>query len=344
VDDILETPPCLYAPWQEAVLSQVTDRFFIQSQDSVAQVVEQFEACGQLQSLPVVLDKKPIGIIHLHSILSCPNNTDFHKTKVIDLMQAGVQEQLVVSSEVTVDALLQKVSSQELDLSNGYLIVADPAGQYIGRLVLSDIVKILATLQRQSTRYANPLTCLPGHVPTNEKLTELMQKKGLFVAAYCDVDGFKSYNDVYGYSRGDEVILYTADLLQSHLDPEQDFIGHIGGDDFVILFQSPDWFDRCDAIVHQCDEEASRFYSGAHQKARGVHALDRQRKMVFYPIFSISIGAVSVEPGKFHTHHEVMAAATEVKKRAMTTHGGSIYIDERTYRGDTTHQPIVWCN
>jgi len=344
VDNRLEeASSCLYVPWQETAVTLLTDQFFINSQDCIAKVIDQFEERGQLQSLPVVDDSKPVGIIHLYSILSCTNDTDFQQTKAIDLMQVGVQDRLVVSSKITVDALLKKISNQELDFSNGYLIMGDEAGHYLGRLVFSDVLRVLATLQQQSTRYANPLTCLPGHVPTNEKLTELMQKNGLFVAAYCDVDGFKSYNDVYGYARGDEVIRYTADLLQSHIDPEQDFIGHIGGDDFVILFQSPDWFDRCDAIVHQCDEDASRFYSGAHQKARGVHALDRQRKMVFYPLFSISIGAVSVEPGKFHTHHEVMAAATEVKKRAMTTHGGSIYIDERTYCCDVTHQPIV-CN
>jgi len=343
VDNRLEVSPCLYAPWQEAVVTLVTDQLFIRSQDSIARVVDQFQKGGQLQSLPVVVDGKPVGILHLHTILSCTNKADFQKTRAIDLMQVGVQDRLIVNSSTTVDALLQKISNQELDFSNGYLIVDDQAGYYAGRLIFSDILKVLATLQQQSTRYANPLTCLPGHVPTNEKLVELMQKRGLFVAAYCDVDGFKSYNDVYGYARGDEVIRYTANLLRSHLDPEQDFIGHIGGDDFVIIFQSPDWFERCDAIVHQCDEEAARFYSDAHQKARGVHALDRQRKMVFYPIFSISIGAVSVEPGKFHTHHEIMAAATEVKKRAMSTHGGSIYIDERTYRNDVTHKPIV-CN
>ncbi len=343
MDNRVEASPCLYVPWQETVVTLVTDQLYINPQDSIAQVIEQFEKGGQLQSLPVVVDDRAVGIIHLHAILSCAGETDFKKTRAIDLMQVGIPDRLVVSSVTMVDALLQKISNQELDFSNGYLVVGDVSGRYAGRLVFSDILKILATLQQQSTRYANPLTCLPGHVPTNEKLAELMQKQGLFVAAYCDVDGFKSYNDIYGYARGDEVIRYTADLLQSHLDPSQDFIGHIGGDDFVIIFQSPDWFERCDAIVHQCDEEASRFYSINHQRAGGVHALDRQRKMVFYPIFSISIGAVSVEPGKFHTHHEVMAAATEVKKRAMSTHGGSIYIDERTYRDDDTHQPII-CN
>lgn len=343
MDNRLEVSPRLYAPWQETVVTLVTDQLLIHSQDCIARVIEQFEAAGHLQSLPVVVEGKPVGIIYLHSILSCKNDMDFEKIRAMDLMQAGVQDRLMVSSMITVDALLQKISSQALDFSNGYLIVSDQAGHYAGRVVFSDILKVLATLQQQATRYANPLTCLPGNVPINEKLSELMQKQGLFVAAYCDVDGFKSYNDIYGYARGDEVIRYTADLLQSHLDPEQDFIGHIGGDDFVIIFQSPDWFERCDAIVHQCDEEAARFYSDAHQRARGVHALDRQRKMVFYPIFSISIGAVSVDPGKFHTHHEVMAAATEVKKRAMSTHGGAIYIDERTYRCDVTHQPIV-CN
>jgi diguanylate cyclase (GGDEF)-like protein len=337
-----EAFPWLCAPWQETVTSLLADRFCINPQDAIASIRVQFEMNPQLQSQPVIVDDRPVGIFHRRAALGRVNDAAYQKSKAIDVMQAGVGDQLVVSDKTTIDALIYKISHKELDLSNGYLLVCDPAGHYLGRLVLADILEVLATLALQNNHHDNPLTHLPGHVPINEKLTELIRKNRLFVAAYCDIDGFKSYNDIYGYSCGDDVIQYTANLLRSHIDPQQDFLGHIGGDDFVIIFQSPDWFDRCDAIVHQCDEEAPHFYSGVHKEANGAYIRDRQGKTVFHPLFSLSIGAVSVEPGKFGTYHEIMAVATEVKKRAMSTHGGTIYIDERSYHRGITQQPFVY--
>ena len=336
-----ETSPWLHAPGQTTVATLVADQLYTGPETTIAEVRDQFEQNPRLQSLPVVANGRPVGIIHGRSLLRYSNDQHSPAVRAADLMQAGVDERLVIACKTTIDALLQKVAHQELDFCNGYLIVCDDAGRYTGRLILADVLKALAVLQQQNTRYANPLTGLPGHVPINEKITELMQKNRLFVAAYCDVDGLKSYNDIYGYACGDDVIRYAGGLLQSHLDSEQDFIGHIGGDDFIAIFQSPDWFERCDAIVHQCEEEAPRFYSHAHREAGGMHDPDRLGRRIFHPLFSLSIGAVSVEPGKFRTHHEVLAAATEVKKRAMSTHGGAIYIDERSYRSETTQLPVV---
>jgi diguanylate cyclase (GGDEF)-like protein len=341
--NVLKTSPWLYAPWKETVMALLSDDFCVDPEDSIVSIREHFEKNPGLQSQPVVSNGQPIGFIDGRSILYETSEGLLVDAKASDYMQEGVDERMVVNEKTTIDGLLHKVSHKNVDLSNGYLLVCNRDGQYVGRLILSDIIELLAALQLQNIHYANPLTRLPGQVPINEKLCELMRKDCLFVAAYCDIDGFKSYNDVYGYTRGDDVIRYIANLLQSHLDLEQDFIGHIGGDDFLIVFQSPDWFERCDAIVHQCDEEAGHFYSSVHREANGICRIERQGKTVFHPLFSLSIGAVSVEPGKFTTHHEIVAAAAEVKKRAMTTHGGTIYINERSYRNDITRQPIV-CN
>ena len=94
-------------------------------------------------------------------------------------------------------------------------------------------------------RYANPLTLLPGNVPIQEHIERLLQSQRPFAVAYCDLDHFKPYNDVYGYKRGDQVIQRLGRILVECAAPEVDFVGHIGGDDFIVVFENADWPERC---------------------------------------------------------------------------------------------------
>jgi diguanylate cyclase (GGDEF)-like protein len=96
----------------------------------------------------------------------------------------------------------------------------------------------ITQMQIHAARYANPLTQLPGNVPINEHIDRLLESGTRFWVCYFDLDHFKPFNDVYGYRRGDDVIQLTGNILTSNCDPDRDFVGHIGGDDFMVLFQS----------------------------------------------------------------------------------------------------------
>ena len=98
------------------------------------------------------------------------------------------------------------------------------------------LLKRITELQIRNARYANPLTLLPGNVPINEHVEHLLENYLPFTACYFDLDNFKPFNDLYGYSRGDMVIRLLGTILQSACNPQCDFIGHIGGDDFMIIF------------------------------------------------------------------------------------------------------------
>jgi diguanylate cyclase (GGDEF)-like protein len=103
----------------------------------------------------------------------------------------------------------------------------------------------IARLQIRTAIYSNPLTLLPGSVPLDEHMQRLLDAGAPFAVAYCDLDNFKAYNDVYGYRRGDEVIRFCAEVLTKACIPGRDFLGHIGGDDFIIVFQNPEWEHVC---------------------------------------------------------------------------------------------------
>jgi len=98
-------------------------------------------------------------------------------------------------------------------------------------------------------RYANPLTLLPGNVPINEHIEHLLHTGTPFHVCYCDLDNFKPYNDVYSYRHGDEMITAGRTYSELGMRSKLDFIGHIGGDDFILLMQSRDFQARCEQAL-----------------------------------------------------------------------------------------------
>jgi diguanylate cyclase (GGDEF)-like protein len=163
-------------------------------------------------------------------------------------------------------------------------------------------------------------------VPLAEQTRDAIEQKTDLTICYFDLDNFKPYNDTYGYAKGDHVISLTAETLTQHIVPERDFIGHVGGDDFVILFESPDWAKRCEAILNAFKAHYAKWYSGEHLLQGGIHALDRQGNERFYPMLSLSIGAVSLgDFPELKTEHQLAEFASQAKSMAKKITGNSLY-------------------
>lgn len=116
------------------------------------------------------------------------------------------------------------------------------------------VVQQVTESRIEAARHANPLTMPPGNIPISEHIQRLLSTRAEFVAAYADLSGFKPFNDQCGYWRGDEVIKLVAATVSRHCDPKRDFIGHVGGDDFVVLLQSADGDVRCLAMAEEFNE------------------------------------------------------------------------------------------
>jgi GGDEF domain-containing protein len=197
-------------------------------------------------------------------------------------------------------------------------------------------VREITNLQITAARYANPLTLLPGNVPVNEHIERLLRAGIAFVACYCDLDHFKPFNDAYGYRRGDDMIQLTGRILSDACDARRDFIGHIGGDDFILLLQSADWAARNRHALQRFDRESSGLYAKEDLARGGLLAEDRSGNPVVHPLGALSIGAVIVEPGDYASHYEVSAAAAEAKRQAKRTAGSSMFVERR--RPASEHQ------
>ena len=179
---------------------------------------------------------------------------------------------------------------------------------------------------------SNPLTHLPGNNKILEMITKRMQSGDTFAVAYTDLDNFKAYNDKYGFQKGDEVILFTADILLEALKSQgdsKDFIGHIGGDDFVVI-SSPEVIQNIgNEIIRLLDKGIGRFYSKEDCDSGYIVTKDRQGISQKFPVVSISISVVNNLRHAFTNIGEIVKIVTELKKFAKQKEGSCLAIDKR---------------
>jgi diguanylate cyclase (GGDEF)-like protein len=179
---------------------------------------------------------------------------------------------------------------------------------------------------------ANPLTRLPGNVSILNELQERLERKTFFSVCYIDLDKFKAYNDKYGFEHGDEVIRETARILirtAREVGNPDDFIGHIGGDDFVIV-TTPDAADNiCKRIIADFESTAPSFYNEADKKAGFILALDRKGVEQKIPLLSVSIGVVTNEFRKIDHVAQVGEIGAELKSLAKSLERSNYVKDKR---------------
>lgn len=184
----------------------------------------------------------------------------------------------------------------------------------------------------KQVRSFNPLTGLPGNILIEDKIKDKVSDTAKYFAVlYIDLDNFKAFNDVYGFMKGDEVIKFVAHILEKnirHYGSPEDFIGHIGGDDFIAI-TAPDKVEViCEAIINQFDSTIPLFYSAA-DRARGyIMTKNRSNQDIRYLFMSISIAVVSNKYRNIDSHWQVGEIAAEVKRLAKSK-PSSVYVKDR---------------
>jgi diguanylate cyclase (GGDEF)-like protein len=293
------------------------------------EVYEIFQRNPDLLIIPVVDDGEPLGLISRFVMIehfARPYERELYGRK--SCRQFMDQKPLIADRATSLQELSFRMAQADAHhLFNGFIITDQ--GRYLGMGTGHDLMREITQMQINAARYANPLTQLPGNVPITEHIDRLLESGARFWVCYFDLDHFKPFNDVYGYRRGDDVIQLTGNLLASYCDPDRDFVGHIGGDDFMVLFQSEDWERRCQQILDAFSAKVLAFYSTEDSERGGYISEDRQGKKVFYSLMSLSIGAIRVEPQQYYTHHQIATAAAESKKQAKKIFGNSLFLDRR---------------
>ncbi len=289
---------------------------------SVDNVAEAFANEPTLRGMALVEDGRPVGLLNRQSFVdryARPYFKELYGRRPCKLFANTTP--LVLDKHAGLDAMTAVLtSSDQRYLTEGFIVTE--GGRYYGLGTGEQLVRVVTEARIEAARHANPLTFLPGNIPISEHIDRLLASGGEFVACYCDLNDFKPYNDHYGYWRGDEMIRLVARTLVSYCDPRRDFVGHVGGDDFVVLFQSDDWLDRCERIIAAFNEKALTLFDKDALERGGIEADDRHGVMRFFRCTTLSIGAVPVHPNAFSRAEQVASAAAAAKHKAKQSSRG----------------------
>jgi diguanylate cyclase (GGDEF)-like protein len=185
----------------------------------------------------------------------------------------------------------------------------------------------------KSQRERNPLTGLPGQIALQGHVEALLAEKRPFALLYLDLDGFKAFNDYYGYKRGDDVIKLLADVVVDTVGRKgshADFVSHIGGDDYTVICGPERAKEIADTIVAEFEHKVPALFA-PEDLARGyIVVVDRQGANKKQPCkIDITIAAVPNESGQYSSYVEIVDVATELKKYGKTKEGSVVVFDRR---------------
>ena len=196
------------------------------------------------------------------------------------------------------------------------------------------IMNIMKLLNRN--RMVSPLTGLPGNVQIQAEMKKRLSNGKSYAMIYIDLDNFKAYNDTYGFSNGDEMIKLTARVITKNVmkndENEQNFVGHIGGDDFVAIVEGDDYEQVCQNIIAEFDKSVEKYFSKEDVERGYIEVENRKGVMEQFPLTTISVGVVEVTPERFKNTLEIGEAGAAVKHLAKTIYGSTYVIDRRKNR------------
>jgi diguanylate cyclase (GGDEF)-like protein len=319
----------------DSILEKAPHFSLEKSNEDVFQV---FENNPQLSLVAVTNNRVPVGLINRSVFINRfarPYQRELYGKKSCTAFMDP--EPLIVDRNISIQDLSRLLARDQRHVSLGFIFTEN--GLYCGVGTSQNLIHEITEMQIQSARYANPLTGLPGNTPIDERIDMLLAGQEPFCICYFDLDNFKPFNDVYGFSMGDAMIQMTAKIIAEEVNADLDFVGHIGGDDFIVLFCSADWEERCRAMLKRFEIGAMSFFSPQDTERGGYVTENRRGEKEFHNLTTLSIGAVPVKPGIFNSHRDVAVVASESKKMAKKSHGNSLFVNQRDYSGQAAGPP-----
>jgi len=299
----------------------------VSSRVKVEEVVVGFQQNRNWDCIVVVDDGRPLGIVRrdkLLTLLSKPLYPEIYNRKSISSVMEA--HPLVVDARARLDQVSRLVTNSAESRVNEDFIIARH-GIYLGIGRTIDLLRQITAQQLETAQQSNPLTLLPGNRRISEELFRLLALRTPFVVCHGDLDYFKPFNDEYGYRHGDQVLLHVADLFRRAANTGTDFVGHIGGDDFILMLRNVDWHARLRDLFESFSASIPNFYSDSHRAQGGFASLDRDGHEKHFPLLTLSIGAVLVDTERVTTQDQVLASLQHAKNLAKAEHGNALAYD-----------------
>lgn len=296
-------------------------------------VLASFHAYPDLHALAVVTDDgKPLALINRQNFIdryATPFHRELYGKKACITM--ANREPARFDKGASLEEVAQWFAGEHpRSLADGFVIT--DGGRYLGLGTSADLLRAVTEIRMEAARYANPLTFLPGNILLNQHIGRLIGAGSPFHACYVDLNHFKPFNDHYGYWKGDEMLKGAAAILGEACDAARDFLGHIGGDDFLVLFQGSDWEPRVRNAIARFNVAAQAMYAPADRLSGGIQGEDRHGRPMFFPPVTMAVGVVRVS-GEVMTDtrrldiRHIAAAAAVAKHEAKRAESGLALLD-----------------
>lgn len=217
---------------------------------------------------------------------------------------------------------VQIATERETDSLYDFIVVKED-NKYFGIVTIQSLLKKAMEIDVDLAKSANPLTGLPGNIVIDLEVKNCVESGEKYTFFYFDLDNFKAFNDVYGFEKGDEVIRILANILKEKAG-KNDFVGHIGGDDFVMICKGfpPSTFSG--EIIKEFEAKAHMLYKEEDRINQCITACNRHGVVESFPLVSVTIVSISNEFEPFGSHEEVVETlagykkAAKAKKRAVS--------------------------
>ncbi|MES0337529.1 MAG: GGDEF domain-containing protein [Candidatus Magnetobacterium sp. LHC-1] len=290
---------------------------------------------SKLRGMPVVNDERLVGMLNRQRFLEQQMMGRFGygvalnaRKTVKHLMETDF---LVVGDKTSIEDVARMISVRRHEALYDDIYVTKN-GKFFGVIAISELLKAITDKSIASAKNANPLTGLPGNQCIYDEVNKRLVQNMHFDICYFDLDNFKPYNDNYGFEKGDNVIGELARIMEGVRDAEADnfsFVGHIGGDDFILITRPKSSFAMCNLIIERFRKKLCSFHGDEDCNKGFYHAKNRKGEVERFELLSLSIGIVSTEVYKIESFAQLASLSSDVKKAAKSKPGFSIVRDRR---------------
>jgi diguanylate cyclase (GGDEF) domain len=279
-------------------------------------ILEIFNENPTLYGLPVVDNERLVGLImkdKFFARLGTQYGFALYNNRPVSILMNN--RPLSVDYETTIDTVSKMAVARVDEALYDYIIVTKDT-KFYGIVTVKDLLEKTTELEVNYARHLNPLSGLPGNILIEQKLNRYIADTSPFTILYLDINNFKVYNDVYGFENGDRLLQYLASTIVDSVTkcPYNHFIGHIGGDDFIVIIESYEVDDICRSIIEAFDNGIRNFYADSDLESGFIISKNRRGEEEKYSMASLSIAGINNKLKSFKNIYILSEYSSKLKK------------------------------
>ena len=308
---------------------------------SMPQVRSTFMEREDVMSLPVVEGERVVGMLHRKRFFEDRLQGRWGYGSALSAYKTAAQlaegfPVLLVEANATLEDVARKTRSRSFDALYDDICVSSN-GKYLGTVAINVLLNAITERSLNLAQGSNPLSQLPGNEVIQREIEKRISQTMHFDVCYIDIDNFKPFNDHYGFERGDVVIKTLASVIETALAESTSngfgFVGHIGGDDFLVITRPQLSLPLVENIVARFESRRNDFHGSSDARRGSYVSSNRRGETETFPLLSLSVGIVSTEIYKFSSYAQLASLASEVKKAAKMQDGSAVVRDRRFLDG-----------